>query len=121
MARNTLTAFVAAVLVFLFSVSCGNAGDAVFSSDGERVYLISDIESKPAVEEIDLNKKTARKILLAQLFAGRNTSSLRFTRQALVSYKWLHLVCPQQVGVPGLKREERKEGRNSWSFRCKPD
>jgi hypothetical protein len=66
-ARNTLTAFVAAVLVFLFSVSCGNAGDAVISSDNERVYLIGDIESKPAVEEIDLNKKKARKILLAQL------------------------------------------------------
>jgi hypothetical protein len=67
MARNTLTAFIGAVLVFLFRVSYCSAGDAVFSSDGERVYLISDIESKPAVEEIDLNKKTARKILLTQL------------------------------------------------------
>lgn len=37
------------------------------SSDDERVYVISDIESKPAVEEIDLNKKTTRKILLTQL------------------------------------------------------
>jgi hypothetical protein len=39
----------------------------VFSSDGERVYAISDVDSKPAVEEIDLNKKTSRKILLTQL------------------------------------------------------
>jgi hypothetical protein len=66
-ARNTLTTFVTAVLVFVLSVSCCSAGDAVFSSDGERVYLISDIDSKPAVEEIDLNKKTTRKILLTQL------------------------------------------------------
>jgi hypothetical protein len=67
MARNTLTVFAAAVLAFVFSVLCCQAGDAVFSSDGERVYLISDIDSKPAVEEIDLNKKTTRKILLTQL------------------------------------------------------
>jgi hypothetical protein len=62
-----LTAFVAVVLVLLFSVWYCSAGDAVFSSAGERVYLISDIESKPAVQEIDLNRKTARKILLTQL------------------------------------------------------
>jgi sugar lactone lactonase YvrE len=67
MARHTLTAFVTAFLVFLVSVPYCIAGDAVFSSDGERVLLISDIESKPAVEEIDLNKKTTRKIPLAQL------------------------------------------------------
>jgi len=70
MARNTPLAFVAAVLAFLLSVSYCSAGDAVFSSDGGRVYLISDIESKPAVEEIDLNKKTIRKILLTQLDAS---------------------------------------------------
>jgi hypothetical protein len=67
MARNTLTVFTAAILALVFSVSCCQAGDAVFSSDGGRVYLISDIDSKPAVEEIDLNKKTTRKILLTQL------------------------------------------------------
>ena len=67
MACEKRTVFVAAVLALLFSVSYCNAGDAVFSSDGERVYVISDIESKPAVEEIDLNKKTTRKILLTQL------------------------------------------------------
>jgi hypothetical protein len=67
MACKKRTAFVAAVLFLLFSVACCNAGDAVFSSDGERVFLISDIESKPAVEEIDLKKKTTRKILLTQL------------------------------------------------------
>jgi hypothetical protein len=61
------TDFVAAVLVLLFSVSYCNASDAVFSSDGARVYLISDIESEPAVEEIDLKKKTTWKILLTQL------------------------------------------------------
>jgi hypothetical protein len=66
MARHTLIAFVAGVLV-LFSVSDSVAGDAAFSSDGERVYVISDVDSKPAIEEIDLNKKTARKILLTSL------------------------------------------------------
>src|SRR5438552_15914028 len=67
MARNTPLAFVAAVLAFLLSGSYCSAGDAVFSSDGGRVYLISDIGSKPAVEEMDRNKKTSRKILLTEL------------------------------------------------------
>jgi hypothetical protein len=67
MAYKALTPSVAAVLVLLISeLHCG-AGDAAFSSDGVRVYLISDIDSKPAVEEIDLNKKTTRKIALTQL------------------------------------------------------
>ena len=70
MACRKLTAFAAAILASLFSKSYCVAGDAVFSSDGERVYLISDIESKPAIEEIDLNKKTTRKILLTQLDAS---------------------------------------------------
>jgi hypothetical protein len=74
MARNTLTVFVAAVLAFVFSIWCCSAGDAAFSSDGERVYLISDIDSNPAVQEIDLNKKTIRKILLTQL---ESSDSLR--------------------------------------------
>jgi hypothetical protein len=73
-ARNTLTTFITAVLVFVLSASFCSAGDAVFSSDGERVYLISDVDSKPAVEEIHLNKKTTRKILLTQL---ESSDSLR--------------------------------------------
>jgi hypothetical protein len=67
MACRKLTVFVATILILLFRVSYCRAGDAVFSSDGKRVYLISDIDSKPAVEEIDLTKKTVRKILLTQL------------------------------------------------------
>jgi hypothetical protein len=67
MACRTLTALVTAVLAFLFSASYCVAGDAAFSSDGEGVYVISDVDSKPALEEIDLNKKTTRKILLTQL------------------------------------------------------
>jgi len=67
MARNTPIAFVAVVLAFLLSVPYCGAADAVFSSDGGRVYLINNIDSKPAVEEIDLNKKTTRKIPLTQL------------------------------------------------------
>lgn len=70
MPHNTPGVFSVAVLVFIFSVSYCIAGDAVFSSDGGRVYLVSDIESKPAVEEIDLNKKTTRKILLKRLNAS---------------------------------------------------
>jgi hypothetical protein len=65
MVRRTLTSIVTFVLVF--GISYCIAGDAVFSSDGERIYLISDVNSKPAIEEIDLNKKTTRKILLTQL------------------------------------------------------
>lgn len=67
MARRTLMPFVTAVLVFLFRASFCIAGDAVFSSDGERVLVISEVDFKPAVEEIDLKKKTTRKILLTQL------------------------------------------------------
>jgi hypothetical protein len=70
MTRRTLTAFVTAFLVFLGSESHCIAGDAVFSNDGERVYVISDVDSKPAVEELDLNKKTVRKIVLAPLDAS---------------------------------------------------
>jgi hypothetical protein len=65
MARTTLTIFVAGVLGFVAPYCV--AGDAVFSSDGQRVYLISDVDSKPAVEEIDLNKKATRKIPLTRL------------------------------------------------------
>ena len=67
MTYNALTTSVAAVLLLLMSELYCGAGDAVFSSDGERVYLLSDIDSKPAVEEIDLDKKTTRKIPLTQL------------------------------------------------------
>jgi len=74
MTRNTPIALAAGVLAFVISVSRCSAGDAVFSSDGQRVYLISDIDSKPAVEEIDLNKKATRKILLTQL---ESSDSLR--------------------------------------------
>ena len=62
MTRRTLTAFVTAFLVFLGSESHCIAGDAVFSNDGERVYVISDVDSKPAVEELDLNKKRFGKL-----------------------------------------------------------
>jgi hypothetical protein len=81
MACNTPIAFVAAVLAFLLSVSYCSGGDAVFSSDGGRVYLISDIESKPAVEEIDLNKKTIRKILLTQLDASESLRGITCTNK----------------------------------------
>ena len=64
--RKMIRASLIIALVFLFRSNSG-AGDAVFSSDGQQVYLISDIESKPAVEEVDLNKKTTHKILLGQL------------------------------------------------------
>jgi hypothetical protein len=74
MARHKLHGVVTAVLVFLGSASYCIAGDAVFSSDGERVYVISDVDSKPAVEEIDLNKKTTRKILLTKLDSSDGAS-----------------------------------------------
>jgi hypothetical protein len=43
------------------------AGDAVFSRDGARIYALAEIEMRPAVQEIDLGKKTIRTIPLAQL------------------------------------------------------
>jgi hypothetical protein len=74
MTCNTPIALAAGVLAFVISVSRCSAGDAVFSSDSQRVYLISEVDSKPAVEEIDLNKKATRKILLTQL---ESSDSLR--------------------------------------------
>jgi len=81
MACNTLTACVATVLILIFSVSYCSAGDAVFSSDGERVYAISDVDSKPAVEEIDLNQKTTRKILLKQLDSSDSLRGITSTKK----------------------------------------
>ena len=80
-ARNTPIAFVVAVPVFLFSVLYCSAGDAVFSSDAGRIYLTSDIESKPAVEEIDVNKRTIRKILLTQLDASDSLRRITCTNK----------------------------------------
>ena len=81
MACNTLTAFVATVLILIFSASYCSAGDAVFSSDGERVYAIGDVDSKPAVEKIDLNKKTTRKILLTQLDSSDSLRGITCTKK----------------------------------------
>jgi hypothetical protein len=80
MVRRTLTSIVTFVLVF--GVSYCIAGDAVFSSDGERIYLISDVDSKPAVEEIDLNKKTTRKILLTQLESSDSLRGITCTQKS---------------------------------------
>jgi hypothetical protein len=80
-ARNTLAGFVAGVLIFVFSVSYCGAGDAVFSSNGERVYVITDLDSKPALEEIDLNKKTTRKILLTQLDSSDSLRGITCTQK----------------------------------------
>ena len=43
------------------------AGDAVFSRDGERIYALADIDMRPAVQEIELGRKTVRTIALTQL------------------------------------------------------
>lgn len=79
MVYKALTTSVAAVLVLLISGLYCEAGDAAFSSDGGRVYLISDIDSKPAVEEIDLNKKTTRKIALTQLESSDSVRGITCT------------------------------------------
>ena len=79
MAYKALTTSLAAVLVLLISELYCGAGDAVFSSDGVRVYLISDIDSKRAVEEIDLNKKTTRTIALTQLESSDSVRGITST------------------------------------------
>jgi hypothetical protein len=81
MARHKLHGLVTAVLVFLGSVSYCIAGDAVFSNDGERVYVISDVDSKPAVEEIDLNKKSTQKISLTQLDSSDGLRGITCTNE----------------------------------------
>ncbi len=46
------------------------AGDATFSKHGERIYALADTDTRPAVQEIDLGKKTIRNIPLTQLEAN---------------------------------------------------
>jgi len=100
-ACNTLTGFTAAALVFVFSISCCHAGDAVFSSDGNRVYLISDVDSKPAVEEVDLNKNTTRKILLTQLRSSDPLRGITCTRKG-------RFVCTTAKAVWSFETESGK-------------
>jgi hypothetical protein len=81
MARHALGGLVAAILAFLFSESYCIAGDAVFSNDGERIYVINEVDSKPAAEEIDLNKNTTRKILLTQLESSDSLRGITCTQK----------------------------------------
>ncbi len=47
-----------------------SAGDAVFSRNGERIYVAPNSDVQPAVQEIDLATKTIRTIPLTELSAG---------------------------------------------------
>lgn len=80
-ARRMMKALPAAILIFLLDLSYGIAGDALFSTNGERVYVISDVDSKPALEEIDLNKRTTRKIPLTQLDASESLRGITCTHK----------------------------------------
>jgi hypothetical protein len=46
------------------------AGDAAFSRDGARIYALAEIDTQPAVQEIELGRKTIRSIPLTQLAAS---------------------------------------------------
>ncbi len=55
-----------ALLTFYVAGSC-LAGDAVFSNDGQRVYVISNADNKQVLREINLTETTSRAISLSQL------------------------------------------------------
>lgn len=64
---QTLSAyFIAGLLCHLFAVPCV-AGDAVFSKDGQRIYVAVSGDKKAALREIALSNQTIRTIPLAQL------------------------------------------------------
>ena len=59
----------AGVLFHWVATHCA-AGDAVFSRDGARIYALAEIEMRPAVQEIELDRKTIRTIPQTQLAAS---------------------------------------------------
>ena len=54
-------------IVFHWIITHCVAGDAAFSRDGERIYALADTDTRPAVQEIELGRKTIRTIPLTQL------------------------------------------------------
>jgi hypothetical protein len=58
---------IAAGVLFHWVIAHCVAGDAAFSRDGERIYVLADIDMRPAVQEIELGRKTIRTIGLTQL------------------------------------------------------
>jgi hypothetical protein len=69
--RNRKMSVAVALVIFgqLLPVCC-HAGDAVFSNDGQRIYVTSTTagpENRAALEEIDLTNQTSRSIPLPQL------------------------------------------------------
>ena len=67
--RPTRLLFVRAAAALLAACvpGSGRAGDAVFSSDGERVYVIANTDNKQVLREINLTEQTSRTISLSQL------------------------------------------------------
>jgi hypothetical protein len=62
-----LTAIVFVLLQTLITSS--SAGDAAFTRNGERIYIVPNTEEHPAVQEIDIAAKTIRTIPLTALSA----------------------------------------------------
>ena len=68
--RYNLRVTISVGVFFLCAITCCVAGDAAFSRDGERIYVIASTEPDPALQEIDLATKTIRTIALKQLAAN---------------------------------------------------
>ncbi|MGE5208697.1 MAG: hypothetical protein ACM3KL_05120 [Alphaproteobacteria bacterium] len=51
-------------------IVCSSAGDAAFTRNGERIYVLANNDSQPALEEIDIAAKTIRSIPLTKLSAN---------------------------------------------------
>src|SRR5438034_5969292 len=54
-------------LLFHWVVTHCVAGDAAFSRDDKRIYALGEIDTRPAVQEIELGGRTIRDIALTQL------------------------------------------------------
>ena len=66
---TSLHAAISAVVLFFSVITSCVAGDAAFSSNGERIYAIASNDPELALQEIDLATKTIRTIALTQLAA----------------------------------------------------
>jgi hypothetical protein len=80
----------APVTIFAFTLlvlgtTCSLGGDAVFTSDGQRILAIADSDDKPALEEIDLGQKTIRKITFKEFSASDSIRGVTCAQRVFVT------------------------------------
>jgi len=80
--RPQISTIAAACLLLIpLSTSRCLSGDATFSNDGQRIYVIADIDDKSALEEIDIKGKTIRRISFAEFSALDSVRGIACTQE----------------------------------------